>query len=70
MYATNEPQQAFHQRVEFCLIVHNEAVKAMRYPADAFKPKPKEKKSEDEEKSEEEIAKEIEEELADEDGEI
>jgi 26S proteasome regulatory subunit N3 len=23
---------AFHQRIEFCLKVHNEAVKAMRYP--------------------------------------
>jgi hypothetical protein len=22
----------FHQRIEFCLKVHNEAVKAMRYP--------------------------------------
>ena len=63
VYATNEPQQNFHQRVEFCLTVHNEAVRAMRYPADAFKPKPAEKK-EEEEKTEEEIAKEIEEELA------
>jgi 26S proteasome regulatory subunit N3 len=66
VYATNEPQQAFHQRVEFCLTVHNEAVRAMRYPADAFKPKPPEKK-EDNDKTEEEIAKEIEEELAEED---
>ncbi len=23
---------AFHQRIEFCLKVHNESVKAMRYP--------------------------------------
>lgn len=67
VYATNEPQQAFHQRVEFCLMVHNEAVRAMRYPADAFTPKPPEKK-EDDDKTEEEIAKEIEEELAEEDG--
>lgn len=69
VYATNEPQRAFHQRVEFCLAVRNEAVKAMRYPADAFKPKPKKKSSNaDDEKSPEELAKEIEEEFEDEDG--
>ena len=65
VYATNEPQQAFHQRVEFCLTVHNEAVRAMRYPATPST-KPPEKK-EDNDKTEEEIAKEIEEELAEED---
>ena len=32
MYTTREPMNAFHQRIEFCLKVHNEAVKAMRYP--------------------------------------
>jgi 26S proteasome regulatory subunit N3 len=63
VYATNEPQRAFHQRVEFCLAVRNEAVKAMRYPADAFKPKPKKKESAESDKSPEELAKEIEEEL-------
>lgn len=68
-YATNEPQRAFHQRVEFCLAVRNEAVKAMRYPADAFKPQAKKAKdSKEVEKSPEEIAKEIEEEYEDEDG--
>jgi len=61
VYATNEPQRAFHQRVEFCLTVRNEAVRAMRYPADAFKPQPK--KKEEPAKTEEEIAKEIEDEL-------
>jgi 26S proteasome regulatory subunit N3 len=70
VYATNEPQRAFHQRVEFCLAVRNEAVKAMRYPADAFKPQAKKssKDSKEVEKSPEEIAKEIEEEYEDEDG--
>lgn len=67
VYATTEPQRAFHQRVEFCLAVRNEAVKAMRYPDDAFKAKPKAKPKE-EDKSPEEIAKEIEEELDEEDG--
>jgi 26S proteasome regulatory subunit N3 len=67
VYATNEPQRAFHQRVEFCLAVRNEAVKAMRYPDDAFKTKPK-PKAKDDEKSPEEIAKEIEAEFDEEDG--
>ena len=32
VYTTREPMNAFHQRIEFCLKVHNEAIKAMRYP--------------------------------------
>ena len=32
IYTTREPMNAFHQRIEFCLKVHNESVKAMRYP--------------------------------------
>ena len=36
-YASAEPQNAFHKRITFCLDVHNEAVKAMRYPANAYK---------------------------------
>lgn len=32
VYTTREPMNAFHQRIEFCLKVHNEGVKAMRYP--------------------------------------
>lgn len=63
VYATDEPQRAFHKRISFCLDVHNEAVRAMCYPADAYK---KPKKPEEPEKSEEELAKEIEEELAEE----
>lgn len=65
VYASTEPQRAFHKRTEFCLDVHNEAVKAMRYPADAYK---KEKKGDKEpDKTEEELAQEIEEELEEED---
>jgi 26S proteasome regulatory subunit N3 len=37
LYATCEPQKAFHKRIVFCLDVHNEAVKAMRYPPDAYR---------------------------------
>eukprot|EP00616_Rhizochromulina_sp_CCMP1243_P000824 CAMPEP_0118973094 /NCGR_PEP_ID=MMETSP1173-20130426/9194_1 /TAXON_ID=1034831 /ORGANISM="Rhizochromulina marina cf, Strain CCMP1243" /LENGTH=520 /DNA_ID=CAMNT_0006922701 /DNA_START=18 /DNA_END=1580 /DNA_ORIENTATION=- len=66
VYATTEPERAFHKRTEFCLDVHNEAVKAMRYAADAYK---KEKKDEQEpDKTEEEIVQEIEEELGEEEG--
>jgi len=35
IYSTNEPQNAFHQRISFCLNLHNESVKAMRYPSSA-----------------------------------
>lgn len=38
IYSSQEPQQAFHRRVQFCLNIHNEAVKAMRFPPDAHKP--------------------------------
>lgn len=31
VYVTSEPLEAFHARVAFCLDLHNEAVKALRY---------------------------------------
>mmetsp|Transcript_5286 Transcript_5286/g.14491 ORF Transcript_5286/g.14491 Transcript_5286/m.14491 type:complete len:509 (+) Transcript_5286:81-1607(+) len=37
LYATLEPQAAFHKRTTFCLNVHNDAVKAMSFPPDAHK---------------------------------
>ena len=37
IYSTNEPQHAFHQRICFCLDLHNESVKAMRFPQDAHR---------------------------------
>eukprot|EP00124_Ichthyophonus_hoferi_P004050 Ihof_evm2s403 gene=Ihof_evmTU2s403 len=36
-YSTNEPQEAFNQRIQFCLNVHNESVKAMRYPPNNYR---------------------------------
>jgi len=39
LYSTQEPQQAFHKRIQFCIDIHNEAVKDMRFPPDAHKPK-------------------------------
>ncbi|KAJ3039464.1 26S proteasome non-ATPase regulatory subunit [Rhizophlyctis rosea] len=35
IYSTNEPQNAFHQRISFCLDLHNESVKALRFPLNA-----------------------------------
>ncbi|KAJ8612850.1 hypothetical protein CTAYLR_002096 [Chrysophaeum taylorii] len=65
VYATNDPQKAFHRRVAFCLDVHNEALKAMMYPPDAHK-KPQPETKPDDSKTDEELAKEIEDELGDE----
>jgi 26S proteasome regulatory subunit N3 len=36
-YVTAEPQQAFHARAAFCMDIHNEAVRAMRYDVPAGK---------------------------------
>lgn len=68
IYTTEEPQKAFHKRIAFCLDVHNEAVKSMRYPPEDAYPKKnallggneKDKGGNDEEKSIEEIIKEME----------
>jgi len=68
VYATDDPQKAFHRRIAFCLDVHNEALKAMIYPPDASKKQPgnEEKKDPDQNaKTDEERAKEIEDELGD-----
>ena len=37
IYSTREPQEAFHQRIVFCLELHNQSVKALRYPPKAFR---------------------------------
>jgi len=37
VYSTQEPLEAYHARINFCLKMHNEAVKAMRYPPEAPK---------------------------------
>ncbi|CEH16824.1 26S proteasome regulatory complex, subunit RPN3/PSMD3 [Ceraceosorus bombacis] len=37
IYKTNEPQTQFRQRIDFCLQLHNESVKAMRYPLNNHK---------------------------------
>tara|TARA_B110000971_G_C19607120_1_gene318687 strand:+ start:209 stop:421 length:213 start_codon:yes stop_codon:yes gene_type:complete len=70
VYATEEPTEAFHKRIAFCLEMRNSAVKAMRYPEDAFKKKVVEKKKGgkgEEELTEEELVNEILEEEEEED---
>ncbi|GAC99106.1 hypothetical protein PHSY_006704 [Pseudozyma hubeiensis SY62] len=37
LYETDEPMQQFQQRIQFCLQLHNESVKAMRYPLNGHK---------------------------------
>lgn len=68
IYSTEEPQRALHRRIAFCLDSHNEAVKAMRYPPDAYKKEHKKmagKTVEDSEKTIEEIIKEMEDDMDD-----
>jgi 26S proteasome regulatory subunit N3 len=36
-YEGPEPIHAFHRRIEFCLDLHNEAVRSMEYPPGAFR---------------------------------
>lgn len=36
IYCTAEPQAAFHQRISFCLDIHNQSVKAMRFPKKSY----------------------------------
>uniref|UniRef100_A0A383WN77 PCI domain-containing protein n=1 Tax=Tetradesmus obliquus TaxID=3088 RepID=A0A383WN77_TETOB len=66
LYSTNEPQAAFHERIAFCLNLHNEAVKAMRFEPDAHKRALAAANGGKESMSVEEIARAIEEEEDDE----
>ena len=70
VYATKEPAEAFHRRIAYCLTTHNDAVRGMRYPPDAYKKQLEAsrglrgKRSDD--KTDEEKAKEIEDEFEEE----
>lgn len=65
VYSTEEPQKAYHRRIVFCLDVHNEAVKGMRYPPDAYKKEIAGKSKEEDEKTIEELIKEMEDDMED-----
>ncbi|XP_010446200.1 PREDICTED: 26S proteasome non-ATPase regulatory subunit 3 homolog B-like [Camelina sativa] len=57
IYSTKEPQTAFNSRIAFCLNMHNEAVRALRYPPNTHKEKENEEKRREKKQQEEELAK-------------
>lgn len=65
IYSSQEPTEAFHKRIAFCIDTHNDAIKAMRYP-DAKQVHPDEDERLERNKQEQ-IAKEITEDDDDED---
>jgi len=68
IYSTQEPMEAFHKRITFCLNIHNEAIKAMRFPPDAHKPnKESEEARKERLKQEQELANHLAEEEEDDD---
>lgn len=70
VYATKEPAEAFHRRIAYCLTTHNDAVRGMRYPPDAYKKQLEasrgNRRKRNEDKTDEEKAQELEDELEDE----
>ncbi|GAV77319.1 PCI domain-containing protein/Rpn3_C domain-containing protein [Cephalotus follicularis] len=66
IYSTNEPQMAFNSRIAFCLNMHNEAVRALRFPPNSHKEKESDDKRRERQQQEQEIAKHIAEEDDDE----
>jgi len=57
IYSTNEPQTAFNSRIAFCLNMHNEAVRALRFPPNTYKEKESDEKRRERKQQEEELAK-------------
>jgi len=57
IYSTNEPQTAFNSRIAFCLNMHNEAVRALRFPPNTHREKESEEKRREMKQQEEELAK-------------
>lgn len=64
VYSTTEPLTAFHQRISFCLDIHNSSVKAMRFPPKSYN---KDLESADERREREQLELESAKEIADED---
>lgn len=66
VYSTTEPQQTFHNRIQFCLDVRNEAVKGMTYPPNAHSQRTDDNdKTADDDMEAEETAKQVAEEDSD-----
>ncbi|KAM0942449.1 putative proteasome component (PCI) domain, 26S proteasome regulatory subunit [Dioscorea sansibarensis] len=59
VYSTNEPQFAFNSRIAFCLNMHNEAVRALRFPPNSHKEKESADKRRERQQQEQELAKHI-----------
>ncbi|CAL9124594.1 unnamed protein product [Musa textilis] len=59
VYSTNEPQIAFNSRIAFCLNMHNEAVRALRFPPNSNKEKESQEKRRERQQQEQELAKHI-----------
>ncbi|KAJ3692821.1 hypothetical protein LUZ60_011916 [Juncus effusus] len=57
VYSTNEPQREFDTRIVFCLNMHNEAVKALRFPPNSGKEKESDEKRRERQQAEQELAK-------------
>ncbi|KAI5814819.1 proteasome regulatory subunit C-terminal-domain-containing protein [Pyronema omphalodes] len=67
IYATQEPMEAFHSRISFCMSLHNDSVKAMRFPMNQHRLELK--NAQEARERERELAKEIQEgEMDDDDG--
>lgn len=70
VYATKEPAEAFHRRIAYCLTTHNDAVRGMRYPPDAYKKQLEasrgNRRKNTDDKTDEEKAKELEDEFEEE----
>jgi len=64
IYSTTEPMSAYHQRISFCLDIHNSSVKAMRFPPKSYN---KDLESADERREREQLELESAKEIADED---
>ncbi|OUZ99780.1 Proteasome component (PCI) domain [Macleaya cordata] len=57
VYSTNEPQFAFNSRIAFCLNMHNEAVRALRFPPpNSHKEKESAEKRRERQQQEQELA--------------
>jgi len=66
IYATTEPSEAFHKRIAYCLTTHNDAVRGMKYPPDAYKKQldtSRGSRNKTNDKTDEEKAQELEEEM-------
>ena len=57
IYSINEPQISLNSMIAFCLNMHNEAVRALRFPPNTHREKESEEKRREMKQQEEELAK-------------